>query len=728
MAEHDSEEKRLRSAALRNATAILAARQRAERHLLEAKEELERKTNELDHSLALMRATLESTTDAILATDANGCVTAFNQNFVDMWRVPLEVMALREHRRILDVTGKFFSEPDRFRGRVEEIYAESPPQSFDLLEWADGTAIERYSKIQFVDRRNVGRVWSFRDITQHKRGEAALRASEERFRNMADNAPVMVWVTEPDTTCTYLSKSWYEFTGQDPTSGLGFGWMQAVHSEDRGVVETIQRAAAERREAFRLEYRLRRADGEFRWVIGAAAPYFGGQHAFLGHVGSIIDITERKTAEQRLHEFNLELEKKVGERTLELQEANRALLQDMEERRKLEAQLLQAQKMESIGTLAGGIAHDFNNLLNIIQGYVSVLRAHTVENKETSESLAVLDETIQRGSALVRQLLTLARKNEVKTASMDVNKLVEGLIRLIRQTFPKTIEVSADLEPHLPPVISDGSQLELALLNLAVNARDAMPNGGSLIFKTKSVAGARLRDLKARATADAYVCIEISDSGLGMDEAVRTRIFEPFFTTKKIGEGTGLGLSVVYGIVKAHNGLIDVESKPQRGTTFQLYLPVMPHIESPTEHPGSQPVAETAPGSTASATVLLVEDEKNMVYLLEKVLSRQGYKVLTALDGEAALDVFMREKDDIDAILLDMGIPKLSGREVLSKVQQEKPDAKVIISSGYLEPDLKSQISHARVTHFLHKPYLPDEVVKLLRTLMEQRPASPSCS
>jgi signal transduction histidine kinase len=242
--------------------------------------------------------------------------------------------------------------------------------------------------------------------------------------------------------------------------------------------------------------------------------------------------------------------------------------------KKLEEQLLQAQKMESIGTLAGGIAHDFNNILNIIKGYTSVLSEELSENRDAEKNFKVIDEAIERGAAMVRQLLTIARKTVTHLAPVHINEQISELSKLIKETFPKTITVSLELDPTVPPVTADAGQIGQVLLNLCVNARDAMPDGGSLIIRTDVVDGKTVRDRHREIDACTYVSIEVSDAGKGIDENIRDRIFEPFFTTKKQGEGTGLGLAIVYSIVKNHKGFIDVGTESGRGTTFRVYLPV----------------------------------------------------------------------------------------------------------------------------------------------------------
>ena len=420
-----------------------------------------------------------------------------------------------------------------------------------------------------------------------------------------------------------------------------------------------------------------------------------------------------------LKRFNEELEKRVAERTEELQQANAALIRDMEQRKKLEMQLVHAQKMESVGTLAGGIAHDFNNLLNIIQGYAFILRGQCEQHEEMEESLVAIDDTVQRGSALVHQLLTLSGKSRsIESKPVDINILVNGLLVLIRQAFPKTIELDAILETDIPPIAGDKNQIEQALLNLCVNARDAMANRGTLTFKTRCVSGATLQHM-GESLEGQYVCIEVTDTGVGMDERVRTRIFEPFFTTKDKGQGTGLGLSVVYGIVKDHNGFIDVESQPMAGTSFRLYFPAQSSdaaLKESTAKIDAQPTMV----SNSTATVLVVEDEEKMLHALEKILAKQGYQVLTASDGEMALDIYERHNETIDVVLLDMGLPKMSGRDVLLRMKSRDPDVQVVIASGHFEDDMNSDIEQAGVKHLLRKPYMPDEVIKILQSLTKR--------
>jgi PAS domain S-box-containing protein len=457
-----------------------------------------------------------------------------------------------------------------------------------------------------------------------------------------------------------------------------------------------------------------RKDGTFFPVSYSSSPLRDPNGEIAGLVVVFQDIADRKRATEQL-------ENTVAERTRELMQANRSLLRDMEERKKLEEQLLQAQKMESVAVLAGGVAHDFNNILNIIHAYASLLEERANEDDQIKESVTVINDSVKRGAALVQQLLTAARKGAgTELKAVDANVVVERLLPLIKETFPKDIGLSFAPEPELPMITADRSQMEQALLNLCVNARDAMPDGGKLSFRTRVVDGDAAQIFAG--AAGPYVCVEVSDTGIGMTESIQQRIFEPFFTTKDIGQGTGLGLAVVFGIVKNHNGFIDVASKVHSGTTFRLYFPVSSG-EAPAQESAVKLDKQAAPAA-GGATILLVEDEENMLRLLERAFSRRGYRILKADTGQSALELYQRHKEQIDVVLLDMGLPRVSGREVLRKIRNENPDAKIVVTSGYVEPALKLEIdqTHARL---LHKPYTPNDVFEIVQSLIGPQSSRP---
>ncbi|HEX7229940.1 MAG TPA: PAS domain S-box protein [Candidatus Binatia bacterium] len=557
-----------------------------------------------------------------------------------------------------------------------------------------------------------------RMVADAKRAEAekaqeALRESEERFRLMANSAPVMIWVSGTDKRCTWFNKKWLEFVGRPMEQEIGDGWVENLHPEDRNRTIQTYITSFDAREPFSMEYRLRRADGEYRWMLDDGVPRHQAHGEFLGYIGSVFDLTERKKAEEHLKRFAEELETRVAERTDELQAANAALLRDIEERKKLEAQLVQSQKMESIGTLAGGIAHDFNNILNIISGYIFLLTESGGQREQMDESVKVINETVQRGSALVQQLLTLGQKSRgTRYALLNINSLAEGLIKIIRETFQKNIELTFSMDPNVPAIFGDKTQIEQVLLNIFVNARDAMPGGGTLLLKTYSVDGANLQF--GPPTAGSYVALEVIDNGIGMDESTRSRIFEPFFSTKETSQRAGLGLSVVYGIIKNHQGYIDVESQPGCGTTFRIYIPAAPAGDVVIEDTGIEEWSCVNEFS-ARATILVIEDESAVLSVLTKVLSSRGYKILTASDGESAVKIFTESTELIDIVLLDMGLPKMSGKDVLTRIKAMKPSIKIVVASGYFESDLQADIARDYVAAYIQKPYMIDNVIEVLR-------------
>lgn len=366
-------------------------------------------------------------------------------------------------------------------------------------------------------------------------------------------------------------------------------------------------------------------------------------------------------------------------------------------RKRLEQQLIQAQKMEGLGTLAGGIAHDFNNILAIILGYTGQLEKNPAA---IPASVKVIREAVERGAALVQQLLTSARQTEAQLSAIDLNALLGELEKMLQATFPKMINFEMHLEPNFPSLKADRDQIHQVLLNLCVNARDAMPKGGTITLETSIVPGEELAELFTGADAKNYAAIRIGDNGAGMTPDVKSHIFEPFFTTKERAKGTGLGLSVVYGVINNHRGFVQVESTLNVGTIFSVYLPLAPKEETAADEPD-----RLHPYARRSQTILMVEDEEMLRELGIQILSTEGYRVLAAKDGMEALEIFEANRDQIGLVVCDLGLPKLGGRDVFMKMKESKPDVRAIVASGYLEPSMRSEILKAGVIDTIQKPY-----------------------
>jgi CheY-like chemotaxis protein len=326
-----------------------------------------------------------------------------------------------------------------------------------------------------------------------------------------------------------------------------------------------------------------------------------------------------------------------------------------------------------------------------------------------------ITKAVQRGTNLVRQLLTFARKTDVLFESVNLNSIIDELVKMLQATFPKDIEFSLQIDPFLPHITADANQMHQALLNLSVNARDVMPSGGTISYKTEVVRGKTLLERFANALEDQYVRVSVGDTGSGMDEQTKRRIFEPFFTTKGVGRGTGLGLAVVYGVVNSHHGFVDFESDTGRGTTFHLYFPV-PRGQVTAREVGQQKDEEVKGGTEV---ILLVEDEKMLSDLLTDILRSNGYEVITAADGAEALEVYRENRERIDLVLTDLGLPKVGGWDLVKEIRKMNPETKVIVASGYFDPNARSEMVNAGAKDFVQKPYVPRDVLLRVREVID---------
>jgi PAS domain S-box-containing protein len=514
------------------------------------------------------------------------------------------------------------------------------------------------------------------EMAERKHAEEALRESETRFRTLADSTFEGLCISEKGIIIdanTSLARM------------LGCGIGDIVGHPIGDFLETdaigILLAHIQTGSSIPYEHQLRRADGTVFPVESRVKtlPYRGR----MVQVTTCLDISERRRSE--------------------------------EEHRILEAEIRQNQKLESLGTLAGGIAHDFNNIISIISGHAGMLAGKLKDNREAQATLNTINEAAERGGNMVRQILTFAHKTEADVRELRIQEMVSELVKMLRVTFPRTVEINYSCPPDLPPVWMDPSQLHQALLNLCINARDAMGGAGKLDILTGLVQGGDIASRFPAAAGKRLVCIRISDTGVGMDEKTRTRIFEPFFTTKGRGKGTGLGLAVVYGVVQAHKGFIEVDSKPGRGTSFAMYFPVSERQSFVPEEAdlGTQSIAG------GSETILVVEDEEDLRELLTSVLHDKGYNILVARDGLEALERFRRHRRDIQLVITDMDLPKINGAAVSQSILSSSPGTRIILISGFVEVAQKNSILACGVREFLAKPYSMPQLLQTVRKVLD---------
>lgn len=516
------------------------------------------------------------------------------------------------------------------------------------------------------------------DVTSLKIAEMALRESEVRFRLLADSAPVMIWMTDATGACTYLNNPWLQFTGRTREEGLAFGWSEAIHPDDKEtkMQEALRCFAAQ--QPIRSEFRLRRFDGQYRYVLDVGVPRLSEEGLFLGYVGSCIDITEQKLAQERLFE---------------------------------------SQKLESLGRLAGGVAHDFNNLLTAITGYTELAQMQVSSESEVARFLIYVRSAAERAAALTQQLLMYARRQMVEFTNVNLNQVILGMDPLLRRTIGESYELVTMLEERLWGVKSNASQVEQVLMNLIVNARDAMPTGGRIVVETANIVlDYDYADAHPGVSPGEYAMLAVSDNGPGMTKETQARVFEPFFTTKAMGKGTGLGLATCYGIIKQNSGTISVYSEPGQGTTFRLYLPRLQEAAIIEE---SVPQADLPSGTE---TVLLVDDEQMVRDIAARVLRSHGYRVLEASNGAEALHVHSEWGDAIDLLLTDVVMPLMGGKELAQRLQQLRPEIKVLYMSGYTQNVILQQGALRPDVTLITKPFTSSDLVKAVREVLTAAP------
>lgn len=769
--------------------------------------------------------------------------------------------------------------------------------------------------------------WLLREITESKQAEDALRENEERFRAIADTAPVLIWQSGPDKLCYFFNKPWLDFTGRTLEQEIGNGWAEGVHPDDYKNCLDIYSAAFDARQAFSMEYRLRRHDGEYRWVLDNGVPVFSPDGSFKGYVGSCLDITDSKRVSSSLRESQMHLASLIGsamdaiitvdanqqivlfnraaekmfrcpvdaaigqpldqfipscfraahsehirnfgqtsttsrsmgslgtvfgvrtdgeefpieasisqvevdskklftvilrdvtrrksdedklmeqaalldqatdailvrdlydrvvfwnkgaeriygwtaeeavgknirdlyrkEITPEFDEAKKILIEkgewfgesrhvtregreilaanrwtllrdqdgnprsvlvihtDITDKKRLESQMLRNQRLESIGTLAAGLAHDINNILLPILIAATTLRAK-LAGDENRQMLSVIHKNAERGGEIIKQLLGFARGVEGERVPLRIDHLVREVVNMLKETFPKSINVKSSAPDNLWTVTGDETQLQQVLMNLSVNARDAISGQGNVAIEVDNVL---IDDSYAAMAVDAksgcYVRLCVKDTGAGVAPEIIDKIFDPFFTTKAQGKGTGLGLSTVIGIVKSHGGFVDVRSELEKGTIFEIYLPA---DESVLKQGAAKESTELPVGH--GEMIMVVDDEVPICETVKVALEGFGYRVIIANDGTEAVARYAENMGKIKVVLMDMMMPHMSGPATIRALKRMNPQVKIIASSGAKAADKAAEVFDLGAKSFLPKPYTLESLLSEIASLLRQR-------
>jgi two-component system, cell cycle sensor histidine kinase and response regulator CckA len=511
------------------------------------------------------------------------------------------------------------------------------------------------------------------DRQRRHSAEQALALSEDRFKTLCVSAPLAIFQCDAEGKTVYINPLWESISGLSAQESLGDVWLQAIHPEDRKTVIESWQHTVSQRQSWVSEHRLLTPSDETRWVRTLVNPMHSSEGQFLGYVGTVENITEKKS---------------------------------------LEAQFLRAQRLESLGTLASGIAHDLNNILTPIIGIVQLLPIKITNlDPQTQRLLKILNENTHRGADLVKQILSFTLGVEGKPTTTQVSHLLREIHNISRQTFPKTIELSTEFSPDLWLIPADATLLHQVFMNLCVNARDAMPKGGTLSMTAENIViDENYTRMNLEAQVGSYVAVTVTDTGIGIAPKTLDRIFDPFFTTKEIGKGTGLGLSTVLGIVKSHRGFIQVESKVGKGSQFKVYLPA-------TDAKEIEPIANAAPLKGKGELIFVVDDEIAVQEVTKVTLEVHGYRVMTASDGIEAIALYAEHKHDISVVVLDMMMPSLDTDTTVRTLTKLNPQVQIIVMSGLVTYDSAMETMGDKIQAFLAKPFTAQELLSLLHRL-----------
>jgi PAS domain S-box-containing protein len=666
-------------------------------------------------TVASLRATLEAVADGIVVTDPDGKILFHNQTYLKMWNLDDRVLKSGIHWDILESARSQFADPEAFLRRIRQIYTNSEEQTFDVLERLDGQVFERFSKMQWIEGQHVGRVWTFRDVTERVQiartnarliqeaqrtqqtlvqlndelemrvaeRTAALRKSELQFEQLVSGiTDYAIYMIDKTGHVVSWNSGAERIKGYRAEEITGKHFSTFYTEEDRAnglpsrALETAAREGKYEAESWRV-----RKDGTRFWANVLIDPIRGAD-------GNIIGFAK--------------------------------ITRDMTEKRAMQEQLNQSQKMEAIGHLTGGVAHDFNNLLTVILGNLETIQRNTKDqNERTRRAIEQAIRGADRAATLTQQLLAFARRQPLSPKPTDVNRLVTGLSELIRRTLNENIRIETVLGVDVWRVEVDAHQLESALLNLAVNARDAMPQGGTLTIETLNTTlddgSMPFTDFKP----GQYVVISVADTGTGMSADVMAHAFDPFYTTKPVGQGTGLGLSQVFGFVRQSGGQVKLYSELDHGTTVRIYLPRM-------QREGSDPSDESdakIPSGHASETILVVEDDQDVRAYSTDSLRELGFSVLEARDGPSAMRI-LEEHPEVQLLFTDVGLPGINGRELVEQARCKRPDLRVLFTSGYAQSAIVHQGRLDPGVQLLSKPFTRAQLALRVREVLDSQTAA----
>jgi len=544
-------------------------------------------------------------------------------------------------------------------------------------------AVDNYQSRRPLNQREVSLLMGIAPqigiSINNARSLSRIAESEERFRTLSENSPDIIFTTDPHGRVSYVNPAVEEILGYSERDLMGLDFAELMKKEDTAPYEKLFHEVMESRETIKsFEVRLLGKDGATRLFNMSSAPNFNATGEMTGMVGILKDVTEQRRLEQQLH---------------------------------------QASKMNAIGTLTGGIAHDFNNILQAIISYNQLLMLQKSESDPDWKYLGKISGLTKRATDLINQLLLFSSKMESRLSTVDVNEEIRNYYKLLLRTLPKTIRLRFDLADDLHLVNGDAAQLGQIIMNLSVNAKDAMPDGGDLcIFTRNAVFPQPVYRDDTLIKQGAYVQLTMIDTGCGIDRETREHIFEPFFTTKDLGKGTGIGLSVVYGIIRNHKGYIFCTSEPGKGAQFDLYLPALDTSQA------EKKAVQEGEGEMSSGheTILLVDDESSLLETGEELLSFMGYEVITASSGEEALEVIEKERERISLVILDLMMPGMGGEKCLGEILKTEPSMKIIVASGYTASSAAWEIEEKGAAAFIKKPYQLDELSKIIRDTLDR--------